>query len=113
VAGRVGASGLVTGDSLGQVASQTLENLNVIYKRAKYPVFAPLIGHDKQEIVDMAKQIGTYETSILPYSDCCSLFIDKHPETKADLESTEQIESGLKIEEQIKGALESAEIISV
>ena len=113
VAGRVGASGLVTGDSLGQVASQTLENLNVIYKRAKYPVFAPLIGYDKQEIVDMAKQIGTYETSILPYSDCCSLFIDKHPETKADLENIEQIESGLKIEEQIKVALESAEIISV
>jgi thiamine biosynthesis protein ThiI len=113
VADRMKASGLVTGDSLGQVASQTLENLTVIYQKAKYPVFAPLIGYDKQEIVDVAKKIGTYETSILPYSDCCSLFIDKHPETKADLESMEQIESGLKIEKQIKAALESAEIISV
>lgn len=113
VAEREAASGLVTGDSLGQVASQTLENLTVIYHKAEYPVFAPLIGYDKQEIVDMAKEIGTYETSILPYSDCCSLFVDKHPETKADLERTEQVESGLRIDDQIERALESAEIVSV
>jgi thiamine biosynthesis protein ThiI len=113
IAERVGALGLVTGDSLGQVASQTLENLNVIYHKAKCPVIAPLIGYDKQEIVDMAKRIGTYETSILPYSDCCSLFVDKHPETRADVAAMEVIEGELRIEEQIQKATESAEVISV
>lgn len=113
IAERVGALGFVTGDSLGQVASQTLENLNVIYQRARCPVIAPLVGYDKQEIVDMAKRIGTYETSILPYSDCCSLFVDKHPETRADPATIEAIEGELRIKEQIQSATESAEVISV
>tara|TARA_Y100000034_G_C6842703_1_gene381400 strand:+ start:679 stop:1281 length:603 start_codon:yes stop_codon:yes gene_type:complete len=74
---------LVTGDSLAQVASQTVENIEAIYSAVKIPILTPLLGMDKQEIVDLAKKIGTYETSILPYDDCCSLFISKSPETKA------------------------------
>lgn len=84
--------GIVTGDSVGQVASQTLENLRCIYDAAEWPVFAPLIGMNKEEIVNLAKQIGTYEISIRPYPDCCSFMIAQHPETKGNLKEIEQVE---------------------
>jgi len=78
-----GALALVTGEALGQVASQTLENLTVIGEAASLPVLRPCLGHDKQETIALARRIGTYDTSILPYDDCCSLFVPDHPQTRA------------------------------
>ncbi len=92
------AKGLVTGDSLSQVASQTLENIEVIYNSTNLPIFSPLIGMNKQEIIDLAVKIGTFETSIIPYQDCCSFLIAKHPETKARLEEIKKQEENLEIE---------------
>jgi thiamine biosynthesis protein ThiI len=105
-----GALGFVTGDSVGQVASQTLENLNVIYEKARLPVFAPLVGRNKQEIVDIAKSIGTYELSILPYSDCCSFLVAEHPETKGRIEEIRKLEAGLDLEKLIAEALKKSGI---
>ncbi len=82
LADRLGAAALVTGDSLGQVASQTLANLTAIEEASRIPVFRPLIGMDKEEITRYARRIGTYETSILPDEDCCQLFVPKHPSTQ-------------------------------
>jgi thiamine biosynthesis protein ThiI len=104
------ASGLVTGDNLAQVASQTLHNLDVIYKASTLPVLPPLIGFDKEETINIAKQIGTYEISIMPYEDCCSLMIAKHPETRGNPETAEQIEKGINFHELEKKAVEEAEI---
>lgn len=100
--------GFVTGDSLGQVASQTPENIRVIWNKAKWPVFAPLIGDDKETIITEAKKLGTYETSILPYSDCCSFNIAPHPETRADLKTIEKLEEPLDIESEVRKALDTA-----
>jgi thiamine biosynthesis protein ThiI len=86
------AMGFVTGDSVGQVASQTLENLAVINAVARWPVFAPLCGLNKSEITGMARRIGTYETSILPHEDCCSFLVARHPETRAELAAVEAME---------------------
>lgn len=97
------AKGFVTGDSLSQVASQTLENINVIYNAANYPVFSPLIGMNKQEIINLAVKIRTYETSILPHQDCCSFLIAKHPETKGDLKEIIKQEENLNIDIDIDG----------
>lgn len=76
------AKAIVTGDSVGQVASQTLENIQCIYAASSFPVLSPLIGFDKQSIIDLAQKFGTYETSILPYEDCCSLIATDHPRTR-------------------------------
>jgi len=89
------ARGLATGDSLGQVASQTLENLGVIGEVATLPVLRPLIGFDKADTIALARRIGTYELSIAPYEDCCSLFVPKHPATRARLEDVLAAESKL------------------
>lgn len=86
IAEKEGCKGIVTGDSLSQVASQTLDNVNVVYSVSKLAILPPLIGMDKEEIVNIAKKIGTYEISIIPYEDCCSFMIARHPETKARLE---------------------------
>ena len=83
LAQREGALALITGDSLGQVASQTMESLHVINAVTSIPVLRPLIGHDKQEIIDLARKIGTYETSILPYEDCCTVFVALRPPNPA------------------------------
>ncbi len=99
IAKKENAKGFVTGDSLSQVASQTLENIGVIYNSANLPIFSPLIGMNKQEIIDLAVKIETYETSILPYQDCCSFLIAKHPETKAKLEDIIKQEEILEIDE--------------
>lgn len=101
----------VTGDSLAQVASQTLENIHVVRAVANYPVLSPLIGMDKEEIIEIAKEIGTFETSILPYSDCCSMFIAEHPETRAKLENIEK-EEKFDSKKLIKEAVEKAEIVN-
>jgi len=89
------ASALVTGESLAQVASQTLENLAVIEKAATLPILRPLVGMDKQEIIDQARRIGTFETSCIPDQDCCQLFVPRHPATKARLADVEEAESRL------------------
>ncbi|MBN1377250.1 tRNA 4-thiouridine(8) synthase ThiI [Candidatus Woesearchaeota archaeon] len=107
------ALGLVTGDSIGQVASQTLENLNVIYDKAELPVFSPLIGFTKEEIVKISREIGTYEISIQPYEDCCSYYLPEHPEIKSDLKTIEKAEKNLNIGKEIKDSVESAEIITL
>ena len=102
------AGALVTGESLGQVASQTLENLQVINEAAPVLVLRPLIGMDKQEIIDKAKRIGTYEISILPDQDCCQLFVPKHPATKTTLEQIWRAERALPIDAMVKEAVAAA-----
>lgn len=105
-----GAKALVTGDSLAQVASQTLDNLRVIYEATSYPVLAPLIGSDKEETIALARKIGTYEISILPYEDCCSFMVAPHPETHGDPETIAALEKGLALD--LAGAISRAEIES-
>ncbi len=106
---------LVTGESIGQVASQTMQSLTVTDEVCDLPVFRPLIAFDKQEIVEEAKKIGTYETSILPYEDCCTIFVAKHPVTKPNLKVIRRSERKLaeKIEEMMKTAVDTAETITV
>src|SRR5205823_7547952 len=99
IARREKARVLVTGDSVGQVASQTIENIDVISRAVTMPILRPLIGEDKVEIVDLARRIGTYEISIQPDQDCCSLFVPKHPETKANLREVEESEKRLDVAE--------------
>jgi thiamine biosynthesis protein ThiI len=102
---------LVTGDSVGQVASQTIENIDVISRAVSMPILRPLIGDDKLEIVEVARRIGTYDISILPDQDCCSLFVPKHPETKADLREIENFETRLDVADCMKAAMASAEVL--
>lgn len=99
---------IITGESLGQVASQTLDNLIATEHFAQRPLLRPLIGMDKEEIVSTAKEIGTYDTSILPYEDCCVLFAPRHPVLKASIKEAERIYSSLEAEELIKKAAEDA-----
>jgi len=92
-----GTPALVTGDSLGQVASQTMENLCAVSAAARLPLFRPLIGHDKEEVIRTARQIGTYEISILPDQDCCTMFVPRHPETMASAAQLENAEVSLDV----------------
>ena len=101
---------LITGESLGQVASQTLESLCVTDDAVSMPVFRPLIGFDKEEITDVAKKIGTFETSILPYEDCCTIFVPKHPVTKPDVETVRMSEEKGDFAEMIDEAVKNAEL---
>ena len=110
-----GALALITGEALGQVASQTLESLCVTDDAVDMPVFRPLIGFDKQEIIDISEKIGTYETSIQPYEDCCTIFVAKHPVTKPNLAVIKRHEENLKdcIDEMMQRALDTEELIVV
>jgi thiamine biosynthesis protein ThiI len=110
IAKEEGALALVTGDSLGQVASQTLENLYVVNQAATLPVFRPLIGLDKGEIVKEAQKIGTYPISILPDEECCTLFAPKHPVTRAEFSVVLDTEARLPIEELLELALKDREV---
>jgi len=101
---------LVTGDSLGQVASQTPENLGVIEEAAQVPILRPLIGMDKLEISDQAQRIGTFETSIEPDQDCCRLFLPPHPSTRTGLEDIRKVERGFDLSALVKRGLEHAEL---
>lgn len=105
--------GLITGESIGQVASQTVQSLTATNEVCTMPVFRPVIGFDKQEIVDIAEKIHTYETSIEPYEDCCTIFVAKHPVTKPSAKVIRRSEEKLaeKIGEMVKTAVESREII--
>lgn len=112
---RDGCLGLVTGESIGQVASQTMQSLAATNDVCAMPVYRPLIGFDKQDIVDVAEKIDTYETSILPFEDCCTIFVAKHPVTKPNIEVIRRSEENLaeKIDELMQTALDTAEIIEV
>lgn len=105
--------GLITGESIGQVASQTMSSLIATNEVCELPVYRPLIGFDKQEIVEVAEKIDTFETSILPYEDCCTIFVAKHPVTKPNVNIIHRHEQNLedRIEELVKTALETAELI--
>ena len=113
IAASEGAKALITGENLGQVASQTLENLAVIENAATLPVLRPLVTFDKADIVQQAKRIGTFETSILPYDDCCSLFVPKHPATRARVEDLTRAEHGLDVAAMADELAQAAERIVV
>jgi thiamine biosynthesis protein ThiI len=110
IAKKVRAGALVTGESLGQVASQTLENLAAIEDASTLPILRPLVGMDKQEIVDQARKIGTFDTSCIPDQDCCQLFVPRHPATKARLTDVEIAESRLDLPALTQLGVENAEI---
>ncbi len=107
--------GLITGESIGQVASQTMKSLAATNEVCTLPVYRPLIGFDKKEIVEIAEKIDTYETSILPYEDCCTVFVAKHPVTKPNINVIKKSETHLeeKIDEMIQTAIETTEIIEI
>ena len=110
-----GCLGLITGESIGQVASQTMQSLAATNAVCTLPVYRPLIGFDKREIVEISEKIDTYEVSIQPFEDCCTIFVAKHPVTKPSVERMEKSELNLteKIDELVKTAVETAEIIMV
>ena len=113
VAKKAGAHALVTGESLGQVASQTMMALGVTEDVTTMPVLRPLIGTDKVEIIRIAREIGTYETSILPYEDCCTVFTPRHPAIRPDIETVREAESVLDIDALVAEALENQTWIRV
>lgn len=113
VARKAGASALVTGESLGQVASQTMLSLTVTDAVANMPVLRPLIGNDKVEIIRMAREIGTFETSILPYEDCCTVFTPRHPCTRPVLADIEAAEAALDVDALVAEAMAGEEWIRV
>ncbi|RKD32728.1 tRNA uracil 4-sulfurtransferase ThiI [Thermohalobacter berrensis] len=113
IAKKEGIDALITGESLGQVASQTIKSLNVTNSSVDIPVFRPLIGMDKTDIIEVSKDIETYETSILPYEDCCTVFLPKHPVTRPKLEKIEESESLLDSEKLIENALNSMKVIEI
>lgn len=113
IAKKEGAPALITGESLGQVASQTLQSLCVTDDAVECPVFRPLIGMDKIEIMDIAKRIGTYETSILPFEDCCTVFVPKHPTTKPDVIKLRESEALFDFEPMMQAAIEAAEFMKI
>src|SRR3954468_13361979 len=113
VADKLESDALVTGDNLGQVASQTIENLTAIEAAARRVVLRPLITYDKVETTALARRIGTYETSILPYEDCCSLFVPAHPATRARAQDAEKVEAQLDVPAEIAAAVAGSERIVV
>lgn len=110
-----GCQGLITGESLGQVASQTMQSIVCTDEVCNMPVFRPLIGFDKQDIIDLSLKIGTYDTSIEPYEDCCTIFVAKHPVTKPRLDVIKRSETNLKdvIDDLMDKAVNTAEVIEV
>lgn len=115
LAGQNKCQALITGESIGQVASQTMHSLACTNEVCNIPIFRPCIGMDKQEIVDISEQIGTYETSILPYEDCCTIFVAKHPVTKPILEIIKRSETKLAdvIDNLMKQAMDTVEVVEV
>jgi len=113
VARKEGAQALITGESVGQVASQTMEALCVTDSAVSMPVFRPVIGFDKSDIIDIAQKIGTFETSSLPYEDCCTVFTPRHPATKPKMDIVQEAESRLEGEALIAEALAGVEVVQV
>lgn len=115
IAIKSGCLGLITGESIGQVASQTMQSLMATNDVCTLPVYRPLIGFDKQEIVEVSEKIDTYETSIQPYEDCCTIFVAKHPVTKPNLNVIRIHERNLdeKIDELMRTALDTDEVVEI
>ena len=113
VAQRCGAKALVTGECLGQVASQTMEAMAVTGAVVKLPILRPVVGMDKEDIVQISRKIGTFDTSILPYEDCCTVFTPRHPRLRPTLEEIEAAEQGLDIEAMVSAAVEGIERVQV
>ena len=110
IAHKRGCGGLITGESLGQVASQTMQAIGVTDPMTSLPVFRPCIGMDKEEIIRISRRIGTFETSIEPYEDCCTVFTPKHPRTRPELSKVLEQEQKLDFDALVNEALESAYI---
>lgn len=106
---------MITGESIGQVASQTMQSLAATNEVCTLPVYRPLIGFDKREIVEVSEKIGSYETSIQPFEDCCTIFVAKHPVTKPNINVIHKSEENLteKIDELVEQAVRSVEVIEV
>ncbi len=105
------AKAIITGDSIGQVASQTIDNMTCIRESSELPVFSPLIGMNKEEIIILSRKIGTFETSIRPYPDCCSFMIAEHPETRAEIETIKKAEEHIENQDElIKESIKKAEV---
>ncbi len=115
IAGETGCMSLVTGESVGQVASQTMQSLVATNAVCTMPVFRPVIAFDKQDIIDISEKIGTFETSILPYEDCCTTFVAKHPVTRPECSRIEKSEQKLaeQIDEMLARAISEREIVTV
>lgn len=113
IAKKSGSLAIVTGESIGQVASQTMESMLVTDNAVTLPVYRPLIGMDKNEVIEIAKKIGTFDTSILPYEDCCTIFVAKHPVTKPSLQKTLGLENLLDVESLINDALSRTEVVKL
>ena len=111
IARKTNSMALITGESMGQVASQTMQSLYCTDSAVNMPVFRPLIGMDKVEVIDIARKIDTFETSILPYEDCCTVFVAKHPQTKPKLEKIMKSEAAVDFEPLIERAVEATEVI--
>lgn len=111
IAEKTGSLALITGESVGQVASQTLQSLAVTNAAVKMPVLRPLIGMDKNEVIEIARKINTFETSILPYEDCCTVFVAKHPNTKPKMDKILESEEALELDALIASAIENTELI--
>ena len=115
IAEKANCLALVTGESIGQVASQTMQSLNCTNAVCKMPVFRPLIAFDKDDIIAISEKIGSYETSVLPFEDCCTIFVAKHPVTKPELSQIEKSEKLLseKIDEMVQTALDTREVLHI
>lgn len=113
IANKTGSQALITGESMGQVASQTIQSLAVTNAAVKMPVFRPLIGMDKNEVIEIARKINTFETSILPYEDCCTVFVAKHPKTRPKLAEIEKHEATLQLTELIEKAIQETEVLQL
>ena len=113
VADRCGAKALVTGECLGQVASQTMEAMAVTGAVTRLPILRPVVGMDKEDIVRVAREIGTFDTSILPYEDCCTVFTPRHPRLRPTLEEVEAAETSLDVEVMVRSAVEGIERVQV
>ena len=111
VAQRCGAGAIVTGECLGQVASQTMEAMRATTAVTTLPILRPVVGMDKEEIVQISRKIGTYDTSILPYEDCCTVFTPRHPRLRPTVEEAEAAEAGLDVEAMVQAAVEGIERI--
>jgi thiamine biosynthesis protein ThiI len=113
IAIQCGAQALITGESIGQVASQTMDSLVCTDDAVSLPVFRPLIGFDKEEIIEKAQMIGTFETSILPFEDCCTVFVPQHPVTRPKVNQLRESESLVDFEPMIQTAIDTAELMNI
>ena len=110
LADELNAKALITGENIGQVSSQTLSNINTISSASHLPILRPLAGHNKEEIINIAHKIGTYEYSIAPHQDCCSFFLPLHPELKSNVIAIEKMENKLNLNELYKNIIDNREV---